>query len=51
MGIYNERELTEKIIKPYVAGLCEESEELSKRHIWSKRLNPFRPKNIDRIIN
>ena len=46
MGIYNERELTEKIIKPYVAGLCEESEELSKRHIWSKRLNPFRPRKL-----
>lgn len=46
IGRNNEKELTEKIIKPYLAGLCEENEELSKRHIWSKRLNPFRPRKI-----
>lgn len=46
IGNYNERELTEKIIKPYVAGLYEESEELSKRHVWSRRLNPFRPRKL-----
>lgn len=45
-GTYNEKELREKIIKPYVAGLCEESEELSKRHVWSRRLNPFRPRKL-----
>lgn len=45
-GTYNEKELKEKIIKPYVAGLCEENEGLSKRHAWSRRLNPFRPKKL-----
>lgn len=45
-GTYNEKELKEKIIKPYVAGLCEENEELSKRHAWSRRLNPFRPRKL-----
>lgn len=46
IGEYNEKELKEKIIKPYVAGLCEENEELSKRHVWSRRLNPFRPRKL-----
>ena len=46
IGVYNEKELKEKIIKPYVAGLCEENAELSKRHAWSKRLNPFRPRKL-----
>ncbi len=45
-GTYNEKELKEKIIKPYVAGLCEGNEELSKRHAWSRRLHPFRPRKL-----